>query len=153
MVESKYVSHGMVAGAVSGVVMGVIAFIYMPSVEEVLGTAEHYANLSGLSEELLKGYLSIVLLVSPVIVFVFSLLLGAVFGALYGYVDKKIGLNVVLSAVITGMVFWVVVVVPNIVLGASKDKIIENSLWAGIYTITLIVLAVLRNPRVSNAEV
>ncbi len=153
MVESKYVLHGLIAGAVSGAVIGVITFIYMPSVEEVLEVAEQYVNFSGLSREVLKGYLSIALLVSPIIAFIFSLLLGALFGVLYDYLDKKIRVHVVVSALLTGFIFWAVLVVPNVVLGASKGKIITNSIWAGVYTITLLILAVLRNPRVNNVNV
>ena len=150
MVESKYVLHGLIAGAVSGAVIGIITFIYMPSVEEVLKIAEQYTNFSGLSREVLRSYLSIILLVSPIIAFVFSLLLGALFGAFYDYLDKKIRLHVVISALLTGAVFWAVLVVPNMVLGAGRGKIITNSIWAGVYTITLLILAVLRNPRASD---
>ncbi len=152
MVESKYVLHGLIAGAVSGAVIGIITFIYMPSVEEVLKIAEQYTNFSGLSREVLKGYLSIVLLVSPIIAFVFSLLLGALFGALYDYLDKKIRVyvHVVVSALLTGAVFWTVLVAPNIVLGAGRSKIITNSIWAGVYTATLLILALIKNPRASD---
>lgn len=152
MVESNYVLHGLIAGAVSGAVIGAITFIYMPSVEEVLKIAEQYINSSGLSEEVLKGYLSIALLVSPVVVFIFSLLLGALFGALYDYLDRRIRVHIVFSALLTGAIFWAVLVVPNIVLGASIGKILTNSIWAGVYTVTLLILAVLRNPRINDVD-
>ncbi len=153
MVESKYVLHGLIAGAVSGAVIGVMTFIYMPPVEEVLKVAEQYVNLSGISRELLRGYLSIALLVSPIIAFVFSLILGALFGALYDYIDKKIKIHVVVSALLTGTIFWMILVIPNMVLGASWSKIITDSIWAGVYTLTLLILALLGNPRASNVKV
>ncbi len=147
MVESKYVLHGLIAGAVSGVIVGIITFLNMPSVDEVLKTVERYGGAGGLSGEILRGYLSIVLMLSPLIAFVFSLVLGAVFGALYDYLDKKIKVNVLLTAALTGAIFWTVLVVPNMVLGASSGKIITNTVWALSYTVVLLILAVVNNPR------
>ncbi len=150
MVESKHVLYGLIAGAVAGIVMGIITYIYMPSVEELLETTKQYINFSGISEDLLKNYLSIALILSPIITFVVSLLLGALFGAFYDYIDRKTSLPSIVSALITGIVFWIILVVPNIVLGASRGKILTNSVWTGIYTITLLILTILKNPRASN---
>ena len=150
MVESRYVLHGLVSGVVSGIVMGIITFIYMPPIEEVMKTVERYVNTSGVGQEVIRGYLSIALMLSPIIVFVFSLLLGALFGALYEYIDKKIRTHVIVSAIVTGAIFWAILVVPNMAMGAGSGKIVTNSIWAATYTITLLILAVLRSPRASN---
>ncbi len=153
MVENRYVLHGLIAGTVSGIVTGVFAFLTMPSVEEVLETIKQYIGNQTLGEELLAKYVSIMLWLSPFITFIFSLILGALFGALYEYIDKKIKKHVLVSALITGAILWIILVIPNMVLGASTAKIITNNISAWTYTITLSILAIIKNPRANQEQV
>ncbi|GEM_PF-2113428 len=153
MVESRYVLHGLIAGTVSGLVTGVFVFLTMPSVEEVLETIKQYMGNQTLGEELLAKYVSIMLWLSPFITFIFSLILGALFGALYEYIDKKMEKNILVPALITGAILWIILVIPNMVLGASSIKIIINNISALTYTITLSILAIMKNPRANQEQV
>ena len=153
MVESKYVLYGLVAGAVSGVVAGIAVFLTMPTVDEVLEYIRSYnIDVARIVEELPKTYLAIVLLLSPFIVFVFSLILGAVFGAMYEYIDGRVPGPPVLSALLTGLVYAVVLVVPNILFGAGWRKILVNTVVALSYTVVLLVLAMVKPPTTQDGE-
>ena len=153
MVESKYVLYGLVAGAVSGVVAGIAVFLTMPTVDEVLEYIRSYnIDVARIVEELPKIYLAIVLLLSPFIVFVFSLVLGAVFGALYEYIDKRVPGPPILSALLTGLVYTGVLVGPNVLFRASWQKILVNAVVALSYVVVLVVLAMVKPPTAQDGE-
>ena len=152
MVESRYVLYGLVSGGVSGVFAGIVTYLTTPSVDVVLEQVKSSVNISGVPEDVLRGYLSIGLLLAPIIVFVFALILGAVFGALYGYLDKKIPGPPLVSAVLTGAIYAGLLILPNIVLGASQQKIMANSGWVLSYTLALIALTIYKSPRESKLE-
>jgi len=153
MVESRYVLYGLVAGAVSGVVAGVAVFLTMPTVDEVLEYIRSYnMDVARVVEELPRTYLAVVLRLSPLIVFVFSLMLGAVFGAVYEYIDERVPGPPVLSVLLTGLVYAVVLVVPNVVLGAGWRKILVNTVVVLSYAVVLLVLAMVKPPTTQDGE-
>ncbi len=147
MVESKHVLNGLISGAVSGAITAVITYLTLPSVDEVLEAAKQY-GASGVPEDLMRQYLSIALALSGAIAFVFTLLIGAVLGALYGWIDGKMSrFSPALSAVVVGAVMAAFLVLPNVMLHASAGKILVNSITALTYTACLVTLAVIKNPR------
>lgn len=147
MVESKHVLNGLISGAVSGAVTAVVTYLTLPSVDEVMETVKQY-SVPGVPEDLMRQYLSIALALSGVIAFVFTLLIGAVLGALHGWVDSKMSrFSPSISAVIVGAVMAAFFVLPNVVLQASIGKIITNSITVLTYTGCLVTLSVIKNPR------
>jgi len=152
MVESRYVLYGLIAGAISGIIAGITSFLTMPTLDEVLEYVKSYTGIHGITEDVLRGYLTIALILSPFIAFIFSLILGAIFGAVYEYFDKKIPGPTILSALLTGLVYAAILILPNIALAASQQKILVNTLCVISYTVVLITLTIHKSPRISSEE-
>ena len=152
MVESRYVLYGLIAGAVSGIIAGIASFLTMPTVDEVLEYVRSYTGIHGITEDVLRGYLTIALILSLFIAFIFSLVLGAIFGAVYEYFDKKIPGPTILSTLLTGLVYAAILILPNIALAASQQKILVNTLCVISYTVVLITLTIHKSPRINSEE-
>ncbi|OYT50525.1 MAG: hypothetical protein B6U73_03855 [Desulfurococcales archaeon ex4484_204] len=146
MAESGYVRNGLIAGGVSGALTAAITYLTLPPVEAVLREVKGFVSMP-LPEEALKAYLSIGLAVSGVIAFILLLLLGALLGLLHEFLDKRLGLSVVATAVITGLALTAVLTLPNIALHGSLLKTLTNAASGAAYTAALAALARLANPR------
>ncbi len=145
MAESKYVVDGLLSGLASGILAGIITYIELPSPDEVLKMlADQYSGL-GVDWNNIKPLISLLLLLSPIIIVFFSLFLGAVFGALYELISRRMKLSDIVSAAITGLSFTLLLVGPNLLLGSSSDKILLNTVWGTGYTIVLLGLCILRS--------
>lgn len=147
MVESKYVLYGLVSGTVSGLVAGILTYLTLPSVDDVLEQVRSRINITSLSEDILRNYISLGLLLAPFIIFFIALILGALFGALYDFLDRKIPGSPIIAALLTGTIYAGILVLPNIVLESSQQNIIVNSGLTITYTLVLITLTIYKNPR------
>ncbi|ADI31188.1 hypothetical protein [Staphylothermus hellenicus] len=147
MVESKYVLYGLVSGAVSGLVAGILTYLTLPSVDAVLEQVRSRINITSVPEDILRSYISLGLILAPFIIFFIALILGALFGALYDFLDQKIPGSPIIAVLLTGTIYAGILVLPNIVLGGSQQNIIVNSGLTITYTLVLIALTIYKNPR------
>ncbi len=153
MVENYYVRNGAVAGLIAGILTAVMVYLDLPTVEEVL---EEASKISFIEQPLVvnKKLLDLVLKLSGIIACIFFVLLGVVFGGIHEYLDKKMGTKTaVLPALIAGLLLVALLTVPNILLGGSPQKTINNLVAGATYTIALTVLAEIKNPRTFKEDI
>ena len=139
MAESWYVRNGAVAGLVSGVVTAIIVYATLPSPEAVIEEVERRGML-GVGEVSVE-YISLALKLSGVIVAVIITLLGVVFGGLHEYLDSKFKMGSPYTAVMAGLAFTGLLVIPNLLFGGDASKIATNAFSGIVYTVVLALLA------------
>jgi len=139
MVESKHVLNGLIAGAVAGVVQGAYSAIkIIPNIEAVVEeTIELTKSMYGIDISMFREVLRLTLLVSPLIVVVFMIILGAVFGALLDFLAKR--MDTIKGLCVTVLALACFLVLPNIIVGALA-KALENTIGLFTYAIVLLLL-------------
>ncbi len=139
MAESWYVRNGAIAGLVSGVVTAIIVYATLPSPEVVIEEIEKKRMLE--AGEISEEYISLALKLSGIIVAVIISLLGVVFGGLHEYLDSKFKIGSPYTAVMAGLAFIGLLVIPNLLFGSNTSKIATNAVSGIVYTIVLALLA------------
>ena len=154
MVESRYVLYGLIAGLIAGIVTAVITAVSLfmqgldKAVEYALKEAAKFTPLIDIS--MLREYIRIGLLISPFVTIIIMVVLGAIFGALYEYLDKKMGYPpIVVPILTTGLFLSMLLVLPNIILG-GMGKAIMNFITCIVYTVSLLILSYRKCPRVTT---
>lgn len=147
MVESGYIRNGVVAGAVSGLVTATYTYLTLPSTEEVIDALRNQSITVPMPEDVLESYIGISLMLSGLFIVIFMLVIGVLFGAVHGYIDKRSKLPTYLTALVSGFIFTALVTLPNIVLSGSPSKTVSNFAMGIIYAIALTILAILWDPK------
>lgn len=147
MAESGFIRNGAVAGAVSGAITAAIVYATLPSVDEVLAQMKSMGIEAPVPEEALRRYLEIALAASGVLVLLIMIALGALVGALHGYLYRKTRLGLVGAAVASGLIFTAILVLPNIPAGAPGSKILTNTITGLTYTAALALITMKWDPR------
>ena len=141
MAENQYIRNGAIAGFVSGIVTGVLTYLTMPSVEEVLRGLEKTSYVIPVTS-ISQGYLALALRFSGIIVVVVMFLLGILFGWLHEYIDSRTNLKTRTTALLSGIVLTALLTIPNIAMGGSLGKTLLNFISGITYTIVLVLLAI-----------
>jgi len=139
MVESKHVLNGLIAGAAAGIVQGAYSAItIIPNIEVVVEEiAELTKSMYGIDVSMFKETIRLALLSSPIIIVIFMLILGAIFGALLDFLAKRIG--IIKGWCVTIFALACFLILPNIVLRALA-KALENAIALSVYAIVLLIL-------------
>lgn len=139
MVESKHVLNGLIAGVIAGIIQGAYsAIIIIPNIEAIIKEAvELTKSMYGIDISMFKETIRLALLVSPLIIVVFMLILGAIFGALLNFLAKRVG--AIKGWCITVLALACFLILPNIILRAIA-KALENSIGLVAYAIVLFLL-------------
>jgi len=139
MVESKHVLNGLIAGATAGIVQGAYSAItIIPNIEAVVEeTIELTKSMYGIDVSMFKETIRLALLSSPIIIVIFMLILGAIFGALLDFLAKRIG--IIKGWCVTIFALACFLILPNIVLRALA-KALENAIALSVYAIVLLIL-------------
>jgi len=139
VVESRYVLFGLIAGAIAGIAQGIYTAIrYIPKVDEVIRESiAMIKNLYGLDISSFEGIIRLAIYISPLIIVIMMLIIGALLGALYEFISKKYGIKVGLF--ITSLVIMLILVIPNIAVH-SYEKALENLVGSMTYIIALSLL-------------
>ncbi|RLG71790.1 MAG: hypothetical protein DRO08_04205, partial [Thermoprotei archaeon] len=110
----------------------------IPNIEAVVEeTIELTKSVYGIDISMFREVLRLTLLVSPLIVVVFMVILGAVFGALLDFLIKRMG--IIKGWCLTIFALACFLILPNIVFGALA-KALENTLGLTTYAIVLLIL-------------
>ncbi len=148
MVESGYIRNGVIAGFISGLASAIYTYLTLPTPEEVIEMLEKNLSITiPVPEEVFKSYIAISFMLSGLFIVIFMVVVGVLFGAIHGYIDKRSKLSTQLTALVSGLILTALVTVPNIVLSGSFSKTVSNLAMGIVYTITLVVLAILWNPK------
>ncbi len=140
MVESKYVLNRLIAGGTSGILIAVITYTTLPPTSVVIKEVSRYVP-DIVPSSIISSYVRIALLLSGVIASLLMLIIGALLGALQECLTIRFIKIPLISALISGTVMALIFVVPNLVMGTSKAKVLINSLAVITYTVTFSFLS------------
>ncbi len=152
MGENRYVENGFASGLAGGLVLAGATLYQLHHLEEgELGRQLLEAGVpQGLAGTLASWLLNSPL--APLLILVSSVLLLGILGVLAGwlheYLDKRLQrLPPSATGLLAGLVLLVLLVAPNLAMGASRGKVVANTLGAVAYTVVLVVLSAARSPR------
>jgi len=134
MVENKYVFYGLIAGAITGVVLGVSFLSITGTLNELVREIIVYqltaanAPQEVIDETLAEigNLMSYIIWIAPPAYVFQMLILGALFGALESFIINRFKLNASVAAILTGGVFIITLtVLPMAVLTYIEPKMVS----------------------------
>lgn len=165
MVENKYVFYGLIAGTITGAVLGVSLLSITSTLNELIKEIIVYqltvinSSQEVINETLEKigNLMSYIVWIAPLAYVFQMLILGALFGALESFIINRFKLNASVAAILTGGAFITTfTILPIVVLTCIEPKIISIIfkhinlvfiLMPGIvYTTLLIIFSSIKGP-------